>query len=256
MTPVNAVWHRPAVSKYPWKNQSWPGAGGMYSCSISPVLVSSAQAQISCSSDGVRTIVVLRSCWPAVPRQGVVSFAMSGKPAWAAKLAASPGDQASMACGVGTPRSRQSWNIEYLPASRRGRSAGGWRERVRLAQHVPVLGQEDRARVVRRVQHRPAPDLAGQVEQAGQGPLRIIGTGLPEEAAGQVAGTRGGGPRPLVHAVHRHAQPSQAADHAEAAVVQHVLVELEHHRGGTPVGRTKIGDHRGGPHTTTRWAAP
>ena len=72
-------------------------------------------------------IVVLRSCWPAcaAPRHGVVSFAMSGNPACPANSAASPGDQASMARGVGTPRSRQSWNIEYLPASLRGRSAGG-----------------------------------------------------------------------------------------------------------------------------------
>ena len=51
---------------------------------------------------------------------------------------------------------------------------------------------------------------------------------------------------PLVHAVHRHAQPPQAADHAQAAVVQHVLVELEHHRRGTPVRRPQIGDHRVG----------
>src|ERR1022692_3515097 len=100
----------------------------MYSWSNRPAFCLSKARYASSRSPALRIIEVLRSavpCGASPPFQGVVSFAITGKPARFAKSRASSSDAGTVACGLGTPRSRQSWCIEYLPASRRGRSACG-----------------------------------------------------------------------------------------------------------------------------------
>ena len=97
-------------------------------------------------------------------------------------------------------------------------------------QLLAVLGQEDRARVVGRHQHGALPDPVGQLLQARLHPLHVVRARLPEAAAAQVTGTRRRRPRPLVHAVDRHALAAETTDDAEAAVVHDVRIELQHHR--------------------------
>ena len=127
----------------------------------------------------------------------------------------------------------------HLPGQIRGRL----REQVPAAQRVPLLGQEDRARIVGRDEHRPAAEAAGQVEQPGLDPFGRFRPGLPEHPPGQVAGVRRGSPPSLMHPVHRHAEPPEAAGHPEGAVVQRVGVQLEHHRGGAHVGVAQVAEH-------------
>jgi hypothetical protein len=118
------------------------------------------------------------------------------------------------------------------------------REQELLPQHVAVLGQEDRARVVGRHQHGWLSDPLGQPQQSGLHPLHVVRVGLPEAAAPKVTRTGRGRPGPLVHPVDGHAPAPQAADDAQAAVVHDVRIELQHHRGRSPSSTSLHAGHQ------------
>ena len=109
-----------------------------------------------------------------------------------------------------------------------------WEEEPR-PQVLSVLGQEDGAGVVGRDQNRRPADPFGQAQQAGSDALGVLDSRLPEVPAMKVTGVRGRRPRSLVHPVDGDAQPAEAADDPETAVVHHVGVELQHHRRRTRV---------------------
>ncbi len=137
----------------------------------------------------MRTIVVLRSPGPraappagagprlaAACRQGAASFAMTGNPASAAKPAASPGDQAMTARGLGTPSSRHSLNREYLPATCLGRSGGGCGNR-----YAPRSGSPCSARKI-------APASSVGMSTAGR-PIRLARSSSPAWIRSACSGT-------------------------------------------------------------------
>jgi len=131
---------------------------------------------------------------------GVVSLAISGKPAAAANSRASCGGlragQAELAAQL----------VEGVfardPARQIPRRV---REQEPLAQPAALLGEEDRARVVGGHQHGLLADPLGQAQQAGADPLRLFRVRLPEKTAPQVARAGRGRPRPFVHPIDRHA---------------------------------------------------
>ena len=230
----------------------------MYSCSIRPALgLGAAHAQTSASSDGGR-----HDRGAAQPASGALPGRGQLRDERVAGLGREPrglsGDQASMACGVGTPRSRQSWNIEYLPASRRGRSAGGPRERNALAQRI-ARARPGRSRPRRRSGTAPPGGRSGSARsnRPGQGPLRIIRDGAARRSGRSGSGNCAAGAQ-APRARRTPARPAgpgcgSRPGHRGAAV----LVELEYHRGGDSSRPHEIGDHRGQVrHTTTRWGAP
>ena len=87
------------------------------------------------------------------------------------------------------PSSWQSWNIEYLPASRRGRSAGGAGTGT-----APQAGSPCSARKMAPASSVGSstagrPIRSAEPHQPRASPVRWSGIGPPEEPSGQVAGT-------------------------------------------------------------------
>ena len=145
----------------------------------------------------------------------------------------------------------------YLPATagqvRRGRgNANASRQRVPCSARKIAPRRPSRTAP-------PASDLARQVD--GQlGSVAVIEQAAKEPPARKRNSRRE--PRTLVHAVHRHAQPP-SSDPAQAAVVQHVLVELRARRGilqaaerRSVIIATSPTPRRGGRRRRTDWSRP
>jgi hypothetical protein len=94
---------------------------------------------------------------------------------------------------------------------------------------ITVLGEEDGACVVGRYEYCGLADAVGQLVQPRDQPVAVSGIRLPDIAAAHLPRLCRRCPARLVHAVNRHAETSEAANNAQAAVVHDVRVELQHH---------------------------
>ena len=237
-----------------------PGPPGMYSCSIRPgaglalagaVRPRPAPAR-SCDDRGAAQRAA------AADSTGVVSLAISGKPAAAAKSAASPSDQATAGLRAGHAQlaaqlvqrvlARQPPGQVRRAGPGTGTSPAG-SSPCSARKIAPASSVGDAAPPAGR-SARPA-----AAARRGSG-RRRPGLGCQKQPARAGSGSWRRAPTALVHPVHRHAEPAQAADHAEPAVVHDVRVELEHHRRGGHVGLVQVAGHRLGPQTTARCVAP
>ncbi len=187
---------------------------------------------------------VLRSPLPLV--HGVVSLAISGYPGGRGELARrlerARHDRRAGWRRRARGRARTASTCPRADAAGRRADPGTGTESRRSR---PCSARKIAPGVVGREQDARLTDMLGETQQAAQHPVRVGRAGLPEEASGQVTGTRGGSPRSLVHPVDRHAHPPQTTDDAQAAVMHDVRIELEDDRRRAGVDWVLIASHRG-----------